>query len=150
MAQFLSNVLVHLVFSTKDRRSLIQDAEREELHRYFTGILRQQDSPLLEINSVADQIHILFSASKNQALAGLVENVKTHSSKWIKSLDTAYSDFYWQRGYGAFSVSPTQAARVRLYIREQAEHHAKTSFQTEFRRLCSKNHVPLDERYVWE
>src|SRR6185436_16308370 len=106
MSQSLSNIIVHLVFSTKDRRPLLRDAERGQLHAYIIGILKNHDSPLIEINSVCDPVHILFSQSKNHAPAKIVEPVKTSSSGWIKTLDPWYSDFAWQNGYGEFSVSP--------------------------------------------
>ena len=150
MPQSLSSILIHLVFSTKDRRPLIRDEERGQLHAYITGILNNQDSPLLEINSVRDHIHTLFVQSKNHAPAKIVEQVKTASSGWIKSLDPWYHDFAWQGGYGEFSVSPMHVEAVREYIRNQAEHHKQEDFQTEYRRFCEKNCKPLDERYAWD
>jgi len=104
MSQSLANIVVHLVFSTKDRRPLLRDAERGQLHAYITGILNNQDSPLIEINSVPDHIHVLFAQSKNHAPAKIVEQIKTASSGWIKTLDAWYRDFAWQGGYGEFSV----------------------------------------------
>ena len=150
MAQSLANIIVHLVFSTKYRRQLLRDEERGQLHAYITGILKNQDSPLLEINSVHDHIHILFVQSKNHAPAKIVEQVKSSSSRWIKEQHTSYSDFAWQAGYGAFSVSPIHAEIVRRYIRKQAEHHKREDFQTEYRRFCEKSGKPLDERYAWD
>ncbi len=150
MSQSLANIVVHLVFSTKERRPLLRDEERGELHAYLTGVLKNHDSPLIEVNSVRDQIHLLFVQSKNHAPARIVEQVKTASSGWVKSLDEWYSDFAWQGGYGEFSVSPMHVESVREYIRSQAEHHRQESFQAEFRRFCEKNGRPLDERYVWD
>ena len=149
MAQSLSNILVHLVFSTKDRRPLLRDEERGQLHAYIAGVLKNQDSPLVEINSVKDHVHILFAQSKNYAPAKIVEQVKTSSSSWIKTVDAWYSDFAWQSGYGEFSVSSMHVETVREYIRDQAEHHRKEDFQTEYRRFCEKNGRPVDERYAW-
>jgi putative transposase len=150
MAQSLSNIVVHLVFSTKDRQTWLRDAERDELHAYMTGIIRGQNSTMIEINSVEDHCHILFAQSKTHAPAKVIGEVKTHSSLWIKEKGSWYAGFHWQRGYGEFSVSPTHVDRVRLYIRRQREHHARIGFQSEFRRLCLKNHVTLDERYAWD
>ena len=150
MSQSLSNILVHLVFSTKHRRPLLRDAERGELHAYIMGILKNHDSPLLEINSVTDHIHILFRQSKIHAPAKIVEHVKSSSSSWIKELNTWYNDFAWQPGYGEFSVSPIQSDEVRRYIQGQPEHHAKEDFKTEFRRFCERNGSPVDEKYVWD
>lgn len=150
MSQSLSNIIVHLVFSTKDRRPLLRYGERGQLHAYITGILKNNDSPLIEINSVADHIHILFRQSKNHAPAKVVEQIKSSSSAWIKGLDSWYADFAWQTGYGEFSVSPIQIEPVREYIRGQPEHHRKEDFQTGYRRFCAKNDRPVDERYAWD
>jgi len=117
MSQSLANIVVHLVFSTKERRPLLRDQERGQLHAYIAGILKNHDSPLIEINSVRDHIHILFAQSKNHAPAKVVEQVKTASSGWIKTVDSWYSDFAWQAGYGEFSVSPMHIEAVREYIR---------------------------------
>ena len=149
MPQSLANIVVHLVFSTKGRRQLLRDEERGQLHAYITGILKNQDSPLIEINSVRDHIHILFAQSKNHSPAKIVEQVKTASSVWIKTLDPCYADFAWQTGYGEFSVSPMHVEAVREYIRQQPEHHLQEDFQSEYRRFCEKNGKPLDDRYAW-
>jgi len=150
MSQSLANIVVHLVFSTKDRQRLLRDEERSQLHAYITGVLRNHDSPLIEINSVRDHVHVLFAQSKNYAPAKIVEDVKTSSSGWIKDQHPCYSEFAWQTGYGEFSVSPTHVLAVREYIRGQAEHHKQEDFQTEYRRFCEKNGKPVDERYVWD
>ena len=150
MSQSLANIVVHLVFSVKDRRQLLRDPERGELHAYIAGILNNQGSPLIEMNSVRDHIHILFGQSKNHAPATIVREIKSASSAWIKTLDPWYSNFAWQAGYGEFSVSPMHVEAVRRYIGDQAEHHKQEDFQTEYRRFCEKNGKPLDERYAWD
>lgn len=150
MSQSLANVVVHLVFSTKGRRPLLRDEERAQLHAYIAGVLKNHNSPLIEINSVRDHIHILFAQSKTHALAKVVEQVKSASSNWIKNQPAWYCDFAWQAGYGAFSVSPMHLDAVREYIRNQSAHHHQEDFQTEFRRFCEKNGKPLDERYAWD
>jgi REP element-mobilizing transposase RayT len=150
MSQSLANIIVHLVFSTTSRRPLLRDGERSQLHAYITGILKNLDSPLIEINSVRDHIHILFAQSKNHAPAKIVEQVKTSSSGWIKTQNPWYADFAWQTGYGEFSVSLGHVEAVRLYIRAQAEHHAQEDFQAEYRRFCEKNNKPLNEQYAWD
>jgi len=149
MSQSLANIVVHLVFSTKERRPLLRDKERSELHAYIAGVLKNHDSTLIEINSVRDHVHVLFAQSKNHAPAKIVEQVKSSSSGWIKEQDNWYVDFAWQGGYGEFSVSPVQVESVRDYIRKESEHHKQEDFQTEFRRFCEKNGKPLDERYAW-
>ena len=138
------------MFSTKGRRPLLRDGERAELHAYIAGILKNHDCTLIEINSVADHVHILFAQSKNHSSSKIVEQVKSSSSRWIKGRDAWYFDFAWQSGYGEFSVSPIHVEPVREYIRDQAEHHQRDDFQTEYRRFCQKNGVSLDERYAWD
>lgn len=150
MSQSLSNVLVHLVFCTKERRQLLRDEERGLLHGYMIGILKNLECPVLEINSVRDHVHILFSQSKNHALAKIVEQVKSCSSGWLRDQHPIYNDFAWQSGYGAFSVSQTHFDVVREYIRSQPEHHKTEDFQSEYRRFCEKNGEPLDERFAWQ
>jgi putative transposase len=150
MSQSLANIVVHLVFSTKSRRALLRDEERESLHGFITGVLKNHDSQLIEINSVADHIHILFAQSKSHAPAYIVEQIKSSSSAWIKKQNECYSNFAWQAGYGEFSVSPIHVDPVREYIRAQPEHHRKEDFQTEYRRFCERNCKPLDERYAWD
>jgi len=150
MSQSLANIVVHLVFSTKDRRPFLRNEERSQLHAYIAGILKNYDSTLIEINSVSDHVHILFVQSKNHAPAKIVEQIKTASSAWIKTRHEWYSDFAWQSGYGEFSVSPMHVDPVREYIRDQEAHHRMEDFQTEYRRFCEKNCKPLDERYAWD
>ena len=128
----------------------LRDREREELHSYITGILKKKGSPLIEINSVGDHVHILYTQSKNVALAKVVERVKASSSSWLKGQHRAYARFEWQGGYGAFSVSESHIDAVQRYIRRQEKHHGTEDFQTEFRRFCRKNGVAVDERYVWD
>src|SRR5690349_20159997 len=139
MSQSLANIVVHLVFSTKDRRQLLRDEERGQLHAYIAGVLKNHDSPLIEINSVRDHIPILFAQSKNHAPAKIVEQIKTSSSVWLKSVHPWYADFAWRSGYGEFSVSSMHVEPVREYIRGQAKHHHQEDFQTEYRRFCVKN-----------
>ena len=119
MSQSLVNNNIHLVFSTKNRRKFLRNRERGELHAYITGILKRKKSPLIEINSVGDHVHILYAQSKNVALAKVVEQVKGSSSEWIKEQHRSYSTFAWQAGYGAFSVSHSHVEKVRKYIQGQ-------------------------------
>jgi len=150
VAQSLAKVLVHLIFSTKGRRRLVHDDVREELNAYLVGILRNCDSPALRVNSVEDHAHILLSLSRNHAIKTIVEEVKRGSSKWIKTKGPRFRGFYWQNGYGAFSVSPSNVESVIRYIDGQAEHHRTISFQEEFRRFLRKHGMDYDERYVWD
>jgi REP element-mobilizing transposase RayT len=151
MPQSLAHILVHLTFSTKERRPFLQGgAIRAELFGYSATALANMESPALAINGVEDHIHFLFSLSRKLALSAVVEEVKTSTSKWIKSRDAVLRTFYWQAGYGAFSVSESRAPAVKQSIANQEEHHRKWSFQDEFRRLCKRHNVPIDERYAWD
>ena len=148
MAQSLANILIHAIWSTKDRRPIIRDDVRAGLHGYMAGILKNLESPALIINSVADHVHILCQLSKNIAACKLVEEVKKNSTKWMKAEGAL--DFAWQNGYGVFSVSQSNVDEVRKYIDGQAEHHKKLDFKEEFRAFCKRYNVPIDERYVWD
>ncbi len=150
MSQSLARLLTHLVFSTKHRERLIHDGIRDELHRYSAAILADIDSPAILINSVEDHVHVLFCLSKNHALKDVVEKLKKETSKWIKRRDAGLANFYWQAGYGAFSVSQSNVPAVTRYIASQKEHHAKNSFQDELRALLVRHKVEFDERYVWD
>jgi putative transposase len=148
MPQSLANILIQVIWSTKDRRPLIIDDVRTGLHGYMAGILKHLESPALVINSVPDHIHILGQLSKNLAACKLVEETKKSSSKWMK--EQGVFDFTWQNGYGVFSVSQSNVDAVRKYIEGQAEHHRKRDFKNEFREFCKRHNVAIDERYVWD
>ena len=148
MPQSLANILIHVIWSTKERRPLISDVVRSGLHGYMAGILKHLESPALIINSEADHAHVLCQLSKNLAACKLLEEVKKNSSKWMK--EQGVIDFAWQSGYGVFSVSQSNADEVRKYIEGQAEHHRKRDFKDEFREFCRRYNVSLDERYVWD
>ena len=124
MPQSLAQILVHLIFSTKNREPILSDDIRPELHPYMATILGGMDSPSILINSVADHAHVLFHLSKNHPLCNVIEVVKKDSSKWIKTKGKAYRNFHWQNGYGAFSVSQSNVDEVIKYIEDQKEHHA--------------------------
>jgi REP element-mobilizing transposase RayT len=150
MSQSLAKNLIHLIYSTKDRRPVLEDAVREELHQYSGGILRDQESPCLEIGSVADHVHLLFVLTKNKALADVVREVKKGTSRWLKTKGPQFAEFEWQAGYGAFSVSQSAVEEVRRYILNQAEHHQKVSFQDELRAFLRRYEIEFNERYVWD
>lgn len=150
MAQSLSIILVHLVFSTKNWRPLITDDIRPELHAYMGSIFRDEGSPVIIIGSVSDHGHILFNLSRRITLGQLTELVKANSSRWIKTKGNAFKDFHWQTGYGAFSVSQSNVEAVKRYIANQAIHHRKLSFQDELRLLLDKHGIVYDERYLWD
>jgi REP element-mobilizing transposase RayT len=150
MPQSLSKILVHLIYSTKNREPILGDDVRDELHRYSAGILKEWDSPAVLINSVGDHVHILYLHFKNHSLSKIVEEVKKGSSKWLKTKGTEYAEFHWQNGYGAFSVSQSNAEAVVRYIESQRAHHQKKTFQEELREFFRRHEVQFDERYVWD
>lgn len=151
MAQSLSKILVHTVFSTKDRRSYLNDRDlRTELHAYLGGILTRLDCQPLIVGGVADHVHMLAALARTRAAADVVKEAKRGSSVWLKTADPSFADFAWQNGYGVFSIGASQISTVRNYIANQEEHHRQVSFQDEFRTLLTRYDVEFDERYVWD
>ena len=150
MPQSLSSVLIHLVFSTKHREPWIRASIESELHAYGSTVLRNLGCPALDMNGTADHLHTLFALSRVTTIADVVEELKTSTSKWIKTKGEAFAGFHWQGGYAAFSVSQSNVEQVRDYIQRQKEHHATRSFQDEVRALLTRHGVSFDERYVWD
>jgi len=135
---------------TKERYPFLDPPIRAELHRYMATVLDGVASPAILINSVADHVHVLCRLSKNHAVCDVVREIKTSTSKWLKTKRGTLAKFRWQNGYGAFSVSPSQMASVRRYIESQEAHHRTVSFHDEFRRFLARYGVEFDERYVWD
>ena len=151
MPQSLAKIIVHTVFSTKDRRPFLRDkALREELHRYLGGILTNLDCQPLIIGGVEDHVHILSTLSRTGTAAEMVKEVKRGSSLWLKTKNPDLQDFAWQSGYGIFSLGHSQVEAVQKYIAGQEEHHRKVSFQDEFREFLKRYEIEFDERYVWD
>jgi hypothetical protein len=124
---------------------------RQELFAYNAAVLKNSvDSPALLIGGVEDHVHLLCLLSRKHAIMDVVQLSKTETLKWIKKQGDAYCDFHWQAGYGAFSVSQSKVEKVKQYIASQEEHHRKISFQDEFREICRRHRVAIDERYVWD
>ena len=121
-----------------------------ELHNYLGGICNKLDCQVIKVGGYSDHIHILCMLSKKIPLMKLIEELKSDSSKWIKNKGVEYENFYWQNGYGAFSVNPSEIATVITYITNQHEHHRKKTFQDEYRAFLKKYKVEYDERYVWD
>ena len=149
MPQSLSRILVHLVFSTKNREPMLSDAFRDELHAYIGGIVEQRDGTLLHAGSVADHIHLLIAHPRTMAPSDLVRDIKAGSSNFLDT-KIPHGAFHWQAGYGMFSISPSHRAEVEKYIDGQEEHHRTVTFQEEYRRLLKKYGVEYDEKYVWD
>ena len=149
MAQTLTRLLVHVVFSTKDRRKLIVPTVEADLHSYLGGICRKRESPALAIGETENHVHLLISLSKNIALSDLMMGVKKDSSKWIKEKGEEFREFYWQDGYGAFSVGESQVGAVTEYIRGQKDRHKTQTFEDELVALARRYGVAFDPRYLW-
>lgn len=150
MGQSLVKNYIHIVFSTKNHEAFIHPPYEYELHSYLGGICNKMECLPIKIGGHTDHVHILCLLSKKIPLTKLLEELKSHSSKWMKTKDVALKNFYWQDGYGAFSVNPTEVNIVTEYISNQHEHHAKKTFQDEFRAFLKKYNVEYDERYVWD
>lgn len=151
MSQSLSQILLHTVFSTKNREPFLHDREvREEMHRYLGGILQNLSCPPRVIGGVADHVHMLYSFTRVDTVADVIKETKRGSSMWIKERFPGMSGFAWQAGYGVFSIGFSQLESVREYISGQDEHHRKSSFQDEFRTFLQRYEVEYDERYVWD
>ncbi len=150
MSQSLSQLYVHLVYSTKHRAPCLTEALRPRLWAYTAVVLKNLDCVPIEVGGIADHVHILTLLSKNLSAAKLVEEVKKPTSKWLKTQDPALHEFHWQSGYGIFSIGRSELSMVREYIMTQDEHHKTVSFQDEFRRLLKEHGVEFDERYVWD
>lgn len=150
MGQSLVKNYLHIVFSTQHRQAMIHPPLEAELHAYLGGICRNLECPPLIVGGYTDHIHILCLLSKKISLIKLMEELKSHSSKWMKTKGGDLHDFYWQDGYGAFSVNAGEVDSLIQYIANQKEHHRKKTFQEEYRDFLRKYVVAYDERYVWD
>src|SRR5258708_4635661 len=140
MPQSLANVLLHIVFSTKDRRPFLQSEEvRGEMNAYLIGTLQNIGCPSLIVRTVEDHMHCLCQLSRTRTIADLVQEMKVESSSWAKKQGPALRDFAWQSGYGAFSVSQSNVEQVKTYIANQEEHHRRILFQDELRALLRRH-----------
>jgi REP element-mobilizing transposase RayT len=150
MPQSLSFLLVHVVFSTKDRAPLLRTEIRPALHAYLATVARNADCECLRVGGAVDHVHLAIRLARTITVADLVEILKTSSSKWLKTQSPSLEAFGWQRGYGAFSVSPRDRDELLHYIDGQEEHHRTRTFQEEYRAFLKKYRVDYDERYVWD
>jgi putative transposase len=152
MPQSLAKVIVHIVYSTKNRKPWLEDKTlRTELFAYNASILSSSiDCPVILIDGVEDHIHILCLLSRKFSIMDVIKKSKTETSKWLKRKGPELKSFQWQAGYGIFSVSESKVKQTKRYIARQEEHHKSFSFQDEFRELCKRYGVSIDERYVWD
>ena len=150
MPQSLVKNYIHITFSTKNRLPLIRDSIKDELFNYLGGTCKELESQPVIVGGTIDHVHLLVNLSRKMALMNLIEKLKTHSSKWIKTKGPDFANFYWQHGYGGFSVNPKQIDIVEKYIQNQEAHHHKTSFQEEYRKFLKDYQIDYDERFVWD
>lgn len=150
MPQSLSKNYVHIVFSTKYRQPFITDDIEDALFAYLGAMCKDMDCPPIKIGGYRDHVHILCLLSRKIAMMDLLEEIKAHSSKWMKTHGPAFENFYWQDGYAAFSVNPMGVDVVIRYIENQKKHHQKIKFQDEMRNFFKKYKIDFNERYVWD
>jgi putative transposase len=150
MPQSLSKVILHIIFSTKNREPWLDSGVRLRMHAYLATVCRDLGVDFVQVGGVSDHVHIVTTLPRTLSQAQLVEQIKKTSSKWIKELNASYRGFFWQRGYGVFSVSPSQLEAVLQYVNAQPEHHRTRTFQEEYRELLRRHGLDFDERYVWD
>ena len=148
MPQSLSRILIHLVFSTKNREPWLKNEIRERLWPYLGGIARENGMKALEVGGVADHVHLLLSIPASIALSKALQLIKGSSSHWMKDTFPNIAGFAWQDGYGAFTVSQSQLDAVREYIRTQEEHHRTRTFAEEYRAFLERHQVEFDDRFL--
>jgi putative transposase len=149
MAGTYTNLLFHIVFSTKERRRIITPLIEPELYKYIGGIIRNLEGDLLEANGDMDHIHLLAKLKPKFALSDVIRDIKANSSGWLNERKRGLHKFGWQDGFAAFTVSESQVPRVAGYIRNQKNRHKRTDFKTELLELLLKNKVSFEERYLW-
>jgi putative transposase len=148
MSQSYVQFYAHIVFHTKNNMKFIREDIEDELYSYLGGILKSYRSIPFQIGGTTDHIHVLCTLPKTMTLADLTEEIKKSSSKWIKTKGTQYRTFYWQDGYGGFSVGWSQLEQVRTYIKNQKQHHLKVSFIDEYKKLLDENGIEYEEKYL--
>lgn len=150
MSHTFTQLTVHAVFSTKERRKLIPAAHAKRIHAYMASLINDRFGFTREIGGSADHVHILFDIKQVESVADCMEAVKSVSSGWVHDTFAGLRDFAWQEGYGAFSVSASSIPRVRAYLRGQEEHHKARPFEDEFKALLKRHGIQYDERYLWK
>ncbi len=149
MAQSYTNLIYHIVFSTKNREPLITAETQPRLYEYIGGIVRNKGGILLEIGGMSDHLHVLAKLRPDNSLSNILRDLKANSTGWMHKVFPEMKDFSWQNGYGAFTVSASQVEKIRQYIINQEQHHAKISFKEEFIKLLRANQIEFDEKYLW-
>jgi len=149
MGSTLTNILLHIIFSTKDRDPLITQKYKARLYAYIGGIIIREKAVPIDIGGVEDHIHIAVRIKPNDSVSDLVRSIKANSSKWINDSHLSKTYFAWQGGYAAFSVSESQIYKVKDYINNQEEHHRQLTFKDELLKMLEKHNIDFDEKYLW-
>jgi len=150
MANTYTQIYIQVVFAVHGRQCLIHPDYKEEIHKYITGIVTNQGQKMLQINGVADHVHLLIGMKPNIALSDLVREIKSGSSKFINEKRWIKGKFHWQEGFGAFSYGHSQLDQVIQYIRDQEKHHQKNSFKNEYLMLLRKFDIAFEDKYVFD
>jgi len=148
MSQSFTNLLYHLIFSTKERRPIITLDYKPRLYDYIGGIIRGLSGISLGINGAADHVHVLAKLRPERALSDVLRDLKANATGWMHEVFPEVQHFSWQRGYGAFTVSQSHVIEVQRYLARQEEHHKRVSFREEFIQFLKANGIEYDERYV--
>ena len=149
MAQSLTQIYTHIIFSTQNRENILCHEDLQDIHAYLGGIINNNNCNTIIIGGISDHVHILCKLSSTTAIATLLQEVKRSSSKWIKQKSPVYKDFAWQNGYAAFSVSQSKVEIVRNYIANQEAHHHKQTFKEELIEFLNNYQVEYDPEYLW-
>ncbi len=151
MSQSLSRVLIHIIFSTKNRFPFLTDRETQKrMHGYLARVFNEHDSPAIEVGGTEDHVHVLCLLSRKYAISEIIKEAKANSSSFAKTLGGRCTKFSWQSGYGVFSIHQSQIEPTRKYIQDQAEHHRTKTFQEEYLEILNEVQIPYDERYLWD
>lgn len=150
MAGTYTNLIYHIVFSTKGRLPLITPKVKDRLYEYMGGVIRGENGVLLEVNGISDHVHLLTKFKAQPSISDMLRSIKANSSKWVNEEFGGLHKFGWQEGYAAFTVSASQVPHVARYIQGQEEHHRRTDFKAELLKLLDKHQVEYDERYLWD
>ena len=142
-----TNLLYHIVYATKERAPLITKVLRPRLHEYLGGTVRGLNGIPIEINGVADHVHLLVRLKPTLSVSEFLSKLKSNSSGWAKKQTNGR--FAWQARFAAFTVSESQVERVRRYISNQEEHHRASSFEEEFKALLRAHHIDFNEAHLW-
>ena len=149
MANTYTQIHIQAVFAVQNRQSLIQNAWKNKLYKYITGIIQNYGHKVLQINGMPDHIHILIGMRPNQSISDLLQQIKNSSTDWINENNFLKQCFSWQSGYGAFSYAKSQVPTVIKYIQNQEEHHKKKNFQEEYLDFLNEYEIEYDERYIF-